>query len=152
MECAIPAIIARPDGQENSVVWRPRTKEDGMRDWFRRIRMKGSQNVISRERMLCLHNRMWSLGKTSQLEEFMGRADETSTKNFQLVVSPPEDPYLRAKYDASPLGTIDTDDVCNVLVQMGRCSDRFKVDFQYPVSAFAAFGICLTRFCEIGTQ
>ena len=26
MECAIPAIIARPDGQENSVVWRPRTK------------------------------------------------------------------------------------------------------------------------------
>ena len=150
MEVAIPAIIARPDGQEHSVVWRPRHKEDGMREWFRRIRVKGSQNVISRERLLCLHNRMWSHGKTSQLDEFMNRAQETSSKNFQLVVSPPEDPYLRAKYDASPLGTIDTDDVANVLVQMGRCSDRFNIDFQYPVSAFAAFGICLTRFCGIG--
>jgi hypothetical protein len=150
MEVAIPAIIARPDGQEHSVCWRPRNKEDGMREWFRRIRMKGSQNVISRERLLCLHNRMWSHGKTSQLDEFMNRAQETSSKNFQLVVSPPEDPYLRAKYDASPLGTINTDDVANVLVQMGRCSDRFNIDFQYPVSAFAAFGICLTRFCGIG--
>ena len=148
MEVAIPAIIARPDGQEHSVTWRPRTKEDGMRTWFRRIRLKGSQNVISRERMLCLHNRMWSHGRTCQLEEFMQRAQETSSKNFQLVVSPPEDPFLRNKYDASPLGTIDTDDVANVLVQMGRCSDRFNVDFQYPVSAFVAFGICLTRFCS----
>ena len=148
MEVAIPAIIARPDGQEHSVTWRPRTKEDGMRTWFRRIRLKGSQNVISRERMLCLHNRMWSHGRTCQLEEFMGRAQETSSKNFQLVVSPPEDPFLRNKYDASPLGTIDTDDVANVLVQMGRCSDRFNVDFQYPVSAFAAFGVCLTRFAS----
>ena len=47
----------------------------------------------------------------------------------------------------SPLGTIDTDDVSNVLVQMGRMGDtRFAVDFQYPVSALSAFGICLTRF------
>jgi len=152
MEVAIPAIIARPDGQEHSVTWRPRTKEDGMRTWFRRIRLKGSQNVISRERMLCLHNRMWSHGRTCQLEEFMSRAQETSSKNFQLVVSPPEDPFLRNKYDASPLGTIDTDDVANVLVQMGRCSDRFNVDFQYPVSAFAAFGVCLTRFAASGVK
>ena len=80
----------------------------------------------------------------------IGRIYAKSTrdiKKFQLVVSPPEDPFLRNKYDASPLGTIDTDDVANVLpskvVQMERCSDRFNVDFQYPVSAFVAFGICL---------
>lgn len=90
----------------------------------------------------------FTIGRTCQLEEFMQRAQETSFKKIQLVVSPPEDPFLRNKYDASPLGTIDTDDVANVLVQMERCRDRFNVDFQYPVSAFVAFGICLTRFCS----
>ena len=117
-----------------------------MRNWFRRIRFKGAQNVLCRERMLCLHNRTWSSGRTCNLEDFMGRATEMSTKNFQLVVSPPEDGYLLKKYMESPLGTIDTDDVANVLVQMGRSHNVFNVDFQYPVSAFVAFGICLTRF------
>ena len=99
--------------------------------------------------MLCLHNRTWSVGRTSNLNDFMGRANQASVKNFQLVVSPPEDQYLLTKYEATPLGTIDTNDTANVLVQMGRMeSGIFNVDFQYPVSPFCAFAICLTRFAS----
>ena len=132
---------------EHTVDWRPVSDEDTMRQWFNRIRFKGAQNIMCRERMMCMHNREWSSGRTANLMDFMGRAHETSVKNFQLVVSPPQDRFLRAKYMQSPLGTIDTNDVSNVLVQMGRVEDdRFAVDFQYPVSAFSAFGICLSRF------
>eukprot|EP00945_MAST-04E_sp_MAST-4E-sp1_P005896 g5896.t1 len=146
MEVCIPSIIATADGTEHTVEWRPITNEDTMRSWFKRIIIKGAQNIMCRERMMCMHNRTWSSGRTSNLIDFMGRANETSVKNFQLVVSPPQDRYLKAKYDQSPLGTIDTDDVSNVLVQMGRDADRFNVDFQYPVPAFTAFAICLCRF------
>jgi hypothetical protein len=146
MEVCIPSIIATSDGTEHTVQWRPVNQEDTMRSWFKRIIFKGAQNIMCRERMMCMHNRTWSSGRTSNLIDFMGRANETSVKNYQLVVSPPQDRFLKAKYDQSPLGTIDTDDVSNVLVQMGRDADRFNVDFQYPVPAFTAFAICLSRF------
>jgi hypothetical protein len=147
MEVCIPSIIATADGMEHTVDWRPMSDEDTMGSWFNRIRFKGAQNIMCRERMMCMHNRGFSSGRTSNLMDFRGRAHETSVKNFQLVVSPPQDRFLRQKYMQSPLGTIDTDDVSNVLVQMGRMGDtRFAVDFQYPVSALSAFGICLTRF------
>ena len=147
MEVCIPSIIATADGLEHTVEWVPTNDEDTMSSWFARIRFKGAQNILYRERMMCMHNRKWSSGKTSILEEFMNRAHTCSAKNFQLVVSRPEDQFMRVKYMQSPLGSIDIDDVRNVLVQMGKISnDTFAVDFQYPVPAFTAFAICLSRF------
>ena len=32
------------------------------------------------------------------------------------------------------------------MLQLGRDADEFNVDFTYPMSFFAAFGICLSRF------
>ena len=109
--------------------------------------MKGSQNVISRERFSAMfaqpHVEPW---ENQSADEFMNRAQETSSKNFQLVVSPPEDPYLRAKYDASPLGTINTEMMANVLLQMGGAlidsiltSSTPGVPLQHLVSASRVF-------------
>ena len=61
MEVCIPSIIATADGLEHTVEWVPTNDEDTMSSWFARIRFKGAQNILYRERMMCMHNRKWSL-------------------------------------------------------------------------------------------
>ena len=144
----IPSIIATADGLEHTVEWVPTNDEDTRSSWFARIRFKGAQNILYRERMMCMHNRKWSSGKTSILEEFMNRAHTCSAKNFQLVVSRPEDQFMRVKYMQSPLGSIDIDDVRNVLAD-GENIERYVCGyFQYPVPAFTAFAICLSDLLQ----
>ncbi|KAJ3671406.1 hypothetical protein LUZ60_007485 [Juncus effusus] len=63
---------------------------------------------------------------------FSGRVTFASIKNFQLIGSEP---------DSDP--TRDPD----ITLQFGKVgSDIFTMDYQYPISAFQAFAICLTNF------
>ena len=146
MEVSLPAVV-RDDGKTvTEAQFRPFTDDDSMYKLFGEVRAEGTQNVKATERILCLQNRTFSAGKTSILSDFKGRANETSVKNFQLCVSHPAEASQRKTFMDSKLGQSERDDPERVLLQLGRDSERFNVDFTYPMSFFAAFGICLTRF------
>uniref|UniRef100_A0A1J3IBU7 Tubby-like F-box protein 3 n=1 Tax=Noccaea caerulescens TaxID=107243 RepID=A0A1J3IBU7_NOCCA len=64
---------------------------------------------------------------------FNGRVTVASVKNFQLVAAPENGP-------AGPEHE-------NVILQFGKVGkDVFTMDYQYPISAFQAFTICLSSF------
>ncbi|XXG80702.1 hypothetical protein AAC387_Pa09g1509 [Persea americana] len=64
---------------------------------------------------------------------FRGRVTVASVKNFQLVASP-ENGQSGQEHD-------------KVLLQFGKVGkDLFTMDYQYPISAFQAFAICLSSF------
>lgn len=64
---------------------------------------------------------------------FNGRVTVASVKNFQLV----------ACADSSAVGLEPE----NVVLQFGKVGkDVFTMDYQYPISAFQAFAICLSSF------
>ncbi|PPD72019.1 hypothetical protein GOBAR_DD31082 [Gossypium barbadense] len=64
---------------------------------------------------------------------FNGRVTVASVKNFQLVASP-ENAAAGQEHE-------------NVILQFGKVGkDVFTMDYQYPISAFQAFAICLSSF------
>ncbi|KAI9080249.1 hypothetical protein K1719_037643 [Acacia pycnantha] len=64
---------------------------------------------------------------------FNGRVTVASVKNFQLVASPRSGVSEQAQE--------------NVILQFGKVGkDLFTMDYQYPISAFEAFAICLSSF------
>ncbi|XP_022758084.1 tubby-like F-box protein 3 [Durio zibethinus] len=64
---------------------------------------------------------------------FNGRVTVASVKNFQLVASP-ENGVAGQEHE-------------NVILQFGKVGkDVFTMDYQYPISAFQAFAICLSSF------
>lgn len=74
---------------------------------------------------------------------FNGRVEQPSVKNFQLVeesngmlVIINQKPYLRPNLLEN-----------KVLLQFGRVDkNSFNMDFQWPLSPFQAFAICLSSF------
>ncbi|XP_057959451.1 tubby-like F-box protein 3 [Malania oleifera] len=64
---------------------------------------------------------------------FHGRVTVASVKNFQLVASP-ENRMAGQEHET-------------VILQFGKVGkDVFTMDYQYPISAFQAFAICLSSF------
>uniref|UniRef100_A0A2P2KEL6 Tubby-like F-box protein n=3 Tax=Rhizophora mucronata TaxID=61149 RepID=A0A2P2KEL6_RHIMU len=64
---------------------------------------------------------------------FHGRVTVASVKNFQLVASP-EDGPAGPEHD-------------KIILQFGKVGkDLFTMDYQYPISTFQAFAICLSSF------
>ncbi|KAE9611520.1 hypothetical protein Lal_00011635 [Lupinus albus] len=64
---------------------------------------------------------------------FNGRVTVASVKNFQLVASPKNGVSEQAQE--------------TVILQFGKVGkDVFTMDYQYPISAFEAFAICLSSF------
>ena len=53
---------------------------------------------------------------------------------------------LHQTFDESAMGAREKVHPERVCLQLGRCADRFNVDFTYPMSFFAAFAISLSRF------
>ncbi|CAN8271184.1 unnamed protein product [Cochlearia groenlandica] len=66
---------------------------------------------------------------------FKGRVTVASVKNFQLVAD------IDASLDAPP------EEHERVILQFGKIGkDIFTMDYQYPLSAFQAFAICISSF------
>ncbi|OVA04365.1 Tubby [Macleaya cordata] len=87
------------------------------------------------EGMLVLRNKAprWHEQLQCWCLNFRGRVTVASVKNFQLVASP----------EGGPAGPEHE----KVLLQFGKVGkDLFTMDFQYPISAFQAFAICLSSF------
>ncbi|KAF6166667.1 hypothetical protein GIB67_005529 [Kingdonia uniflora] len=66
---------------------------------------------------------------------FRGRVTVASVKNFQLVAS------------VDPSHNVSSAEQEKVILQFGKIGkDIFTMDYQYPISAFQAFAICLSSF------
>eukprot|EP01063_Lacrimia_lanifica_P037221 TRINITY_DN757_c1_g3_i1.p1 TRINITY_DN757_c1_g3~~TRINITY_DN757_c1_g3_i1.p1 ORF type:complete len:388 (+),score=132.57 TRINITY_DN757_c1_g3_i1:85-1248(+) len=115
------AIVPSVDASGKRVPWKPESTED-------------SESLISaykeKEResdMMILENKRptWDEKLRAFVLDFKGRVTVASVKNFQLVER-------------------GTD---KVLVQFGKVfSDKFTLDFQYPITGLQAFCIALTAF------
>jgi|UniRef100_A0A2N9GTE4 tubby-related protein 1 len=99
-------------------------------DSFRSGHLSGSS-----EGMLVLRNKAprWHEQLQCWCLNFNGRVTVASVKNFQLVAS-------------SDNGAAGQEHE-NVILQFGKVGkDAFTMDYQYPISAFQAFAICLSSF------
>ncbi|GLT42523.1 hypothetical protein SLA2020_165180 [Shorea laevis] len=88
-----------------------------------------------KEAMLILRNKSprWHEELQCWCLNFNGRVTIASVKNFQLV--------------ASPENGVAGQEPENVILQFGKVGkDLFTMDYQYPISAFQAFAICLSSF------
>ncbi|KAJ7977497.1 Tubby-like F-box protein [Quillaja saponaria] len=87
------------------------------------------------EAMLVLRNKSprWHEQLQCWCLNFNGRVTVASVKNFQLV--------------ASSNNGVSGQTQENVILQFGKVGkDVFTMDYQYPISAFEAFAICLSSF------
>lgn len=94
-----------------------------------------SSGPAQKEGLLVLKNKAprWHEQLQCWCLNFNGRVTVASVKNFQLVAAPENGP-------AGPEHE-------NVILQFGKVGkDVFTMDFQYPISAFQAFTICLSSF------
>lgn len=95
----------------------------------------GSLNT-QKSRMLVLKNKAprWHEQLQCWCLNFNGRVTVASVKNFQLVASM-----------ENGVGAVQEHE--NVILQFGKVGkDLFTMDYQYPISAFQAFAICLSSF------
>lgn len=73
---------------------------------------------------------------------FNGRVTVASVKNFQLVAS-----SSALENNGTGGGGGGQEQENNVVLQFGKVGkDIFTMDYQYPISAFQAFAICLSSF------
>ncbi|XP_072151393.1 tubby-like F-box protein 7 [Setaria viridis] len=80
---------------------------------------------------------------------FRGRVTVASVKNFQLIASAAQ--AAAAGASAPPARQTPQPQASSshdmVILQFGKVAkDTFTMDYQYPLSAFQAFAICLTSF------
>ncbi|XP_010518508.1 PREDICTED: tubby-like F-box protein 3 isoform X2 [Camelina sativa] len=95
----------------------------------------GPSAAAQKEGLLALKNKAprWHEQLQCWCLNFNGRVTVASVKNFQLVAAPENGP-------AGPEHE-------NVILQFGKVGkDVFTMDYQYPISAFQAFTICLSSF------
>lgn len=81
-----------------------------------------------KDEMLVLRNKdpAWHQQRQCWCLNFHGRVTVPSVKNFQLVADPDHE---------------------NIILQFGKVDkDLYTMDYQYPISAFRAFAVCLTSF------
>ncbi|KVI03979.1 F-box domain, cyclin-like protein [Cynara cardunculus var. scolymus] len=95
----------------------------------------GSSLFAQKDAMLTLKNKAprWHEQLQCWCLNFNGRVTVASVKNFQLVASV-ENGGGGQEHE-------------NVILQFGKVGkDAFTMDYQYPISAFQAFAICLSSF------
>ncbi|KAK1262742.1 Tubby-like F-box protein 1 [Acorus gramineus] len=82
---------------------------------------------------------------------FRGRVTVASVKNFQLIAASGEQAGivnpLAATATATTSQSSGSTDHEKIILQFGKIGkDLFTMDYRYPLSAFQAFGICLSSF------
>ncbi|KAK7277712.1 hypothetical protein RJT34_22727 [Clitoria ternatea] len=145
MQCvmdAIPASAVEPGGVAPTQTQFLHSRIDTSPSIpFFRSKSTRMENLLSvpltcqNEGMLVLRNKSprWHENLQCWCLNFNGRVTVASVKNFQLVASPKNGVSEQAQE--------------NVILQFGKVGkDVFTMDYQYPISAFEAFAICLSSF------
>jgi tubby-related protein 1 len=112
-------LVPYVDDNGKRTPWKPEKEEDGLIGRFK----KGNTRD-----MIILKNKepSWNEQLRAYVLNFSGRVTMPSVKNFQLV---------------------DQDNPSKVLMQFGKVdTEKFTLDFQYPISGLQAFGIALSAF------
>eukprot|EP01061_Rhynchopus_euleeides_P020139 TRINITY_DN32890_c0_g1_i2.p1 TRINITY_DN32890_c0_g1~~TRINITY_DN32890_c0_g1_i2.p1 ORF type:complete len:418 (+),score=141.27 TRINITY_DN32890_c0_g1_i2:53-1255(+) len=115
------AIVPAVDSSGKRAPWKPDGSEDS------EMLITSYKNGERLEDMLLLENKkpQWDEALRAYVLNFKGRVTVASVKNFQLVERGTE----------------------KVLLQFGKTSsDKFTLDFQYPINGLQAFSIALTAF------
>eukprot|EP00268_Persea_americana_P061318 TRINITY_DN7734_c0_g1_i2.p1 TRINITY_DN7734_c0_g1~~TRINITY_DN7734_c0_g1_i2.p1 ORF type:complete len:431 (-),score=64.88 TRINITY_DN7734_c0_g1_i2:285-1577(-) len=104
-----------------------------------------SVDVDGKEGPLILKNKAprWHEQLQCWCLNFRGRVTVASVKNFQLIAASGE------TADGTGAGTSQagSSDHDRIILQFGKIGkDLFTMDYRYPLSAFQAFGICLSSF------
>lgn len=137
---SIPASAMEPGGAVPTQTEFPRNSIDSFSSIpFFRFKSSRLDNVpdLSNRQMevnLILKNKAprWHEQLQCWCLNFRGRVTVASVKNFQLVAE-----------DYGTSGQNNND----VILQFGKVGkDLFTMDYQYPMSAFQAFAICLSSF------
>eukprot|EP00455_Lapot_gusevi_P025306 TRINITY_DN2657_c0_g1_i2.p1 TRINITY_DN2657_c0_g1~~TRINITY_DN2657_c0_g1_i2.p1 ORF type:complete len:424 (+),score=85.29 TRINITY_DN2657_c0_g1_i2:106-1377(+) len=119
-------------GPRKMLVGIPSVRQDGTRNVFRP--MQSSESMLTKikeeknENIVVLQNKppKWNDHVSAYVLNFNGRVTQASVKNFQLIQN--ENPEY-------------------VVLQFGKvASHKFTMDYQWPMSAFQAFSICLSSF------
>uniref|UniRef100_A0A1J3CP82 Tubby-like F-box protein 3 n=1 Tax=Noccaea caerulescens TaxID=107243 RepID=A0A1J3CP82_NOCCA len=137
---AIPASAVEPGGTAPTQTELIHSNLDNFPSFsFFRSKSIRSESLPSaashKEGLLVLKNKAprWHEQLQCWCLNFNGRVTVASVKNFQLVAAPENGP-------AGPEHE-------NVILQFGKVGkDVFTMDYQYPISAFQAFTICLSSF------
>lgn len=140
---AIPAAAVEPGGEAPTQTRFLHSRNDTSPSipFFRSksTRAENLQSIVpltsQDEGMLVLRNKAprWHEQLQCWCLNFNGRVTVASVKNFQLVASPKNGVSEQAQE--------------NVILQFGKVGkDVFTMDYQYPISAFEAFAICLSSF------
>ncbi|GAA0140535.1 scaffold/adaptor protein [Lithospermum erythrorhizon] len=145
MQCimdAIPASSVEPGGvAPTQTVFLPGNSDSFPSFPFFRSKSTRLDNIQSgssptpKDEMLVLKNKAprWHEQLQCWCLNFNGRVTVASVKNFQLVASM-ENETGGQEHE-------------NVILQFGKVGkDVFTMDYQYPISAFQAFAICLSSF------
>lgn len=104
-----------------------------------------SVDVDGKEGPLILKNKAprWHEQLQCWCLNFRGRVTVASVKNFQLIAASGETTD-NTGVGTSQAGSSDHD---TIILQFGKIGkDLFTMDYRYPLSAFQAFGICLSSF------
>ncbi|CAM8973641.1 unnamed protein product [Rhodiola kirilowii] len=146
MQCVmdvIPTSSVDPGGSAPTPTeFYPSSSESGVSLPFFRSKSTNTEKFQSVALPASTEGRLMLKNKTPRWHEqlqcwclnFNGRVTVASVKNFQLVAA------------ASETGASGTQNE-NVILQFGKVGkDVFTMDYQYPLSAFQAFAICLSSF------
>ncbi|KAF3774134.1 Tubby-like F-box protein 8 [Nymphaea thermarum] len=111
-----------------------------------------SASMFGKEAPLVLKNKAprWHEQLQCWCLNFRGRVTVASVKNFQLVASiesPEQAAAGSSQAAAGPSQAVGGSEPDKILLQFGKIGkDIFTMDYRYPLSAFQAFGICLSSF------
>ncbi|KAJ1463143.1 tubby C-terminal-like domain-containing protein [Pelagophyceae sp. CCMP2097] len=156
IEAAVPRVTWRPgkaqglhEGAADAVIFAPQSAHEGVLHALNNAQSQGAQNITHADRITVMHLRESRYDPLSScLVDFKARANVASVKNFQLVKSPPVEDHLKQQYyNAEGAAAYGVDDPQPILLQMGKVGkDCFNMDYQFPLSLFQAFAICIARF------
>ncbi|XP_047335695.1 tubby-like F-box protein 3 [Impatiens glandulifera] len=147
MQCtmnSIPASSIEPRGVAPFQTEFPRTNFESYPSPLPFFRSKSTRTEAiqsEKEKMLFMKNKSpkWHDRLQCWCLNFNGRVTVASVKNFQLVA------YSEGDGDGEGEGGgVEHEDV---ILQFGKVGkDLFTMDYQYPISAFQAFAICISSF------
>ncbi|XP_047334623.1 tubby-like F-box protein 3 [Impatiens glandulifera] len=147
MQCtmdSIPASSIEPRGVAPIQTEFPRTNFESYPSPLPFFRSKSTRTEAiqsEKEKMLFMKNKSpkWHDRLQCWCLNFNGRVTVASVKNFQLVA------YSEGDRDGEGEGGgVEHEDV---ILQFGKVGkDLFTMDYQYPISAFQAFAICISSF------
>eukprot|EP00457_Paulinella_chromatophora_P009024 gb/GEZN01009075.1/.p1 GENE.gb/GEZN01009075.1/~~gb/GEZN01009075.1/.p1 ORF type:complete len:411 (-),score=50.95 gb/GEZN01009075.1/:129-1316(-) len=129
MTLILPRRDVGPDGKEKT--YEHKEKHSVLAQEYRKVQVgesKSGGKLQAQNAPLILVNKepIFNTQVNAYVLDFKGRVSEASVKNFQLV---------------------DRNNADVVLLQFGRVgSDKFNMDFRYPLSPMQAFLACITTF------